>query len=209
MNPKKYSQLGISFLMFLLFFSGTAYSQFPRQISMEGPFLTPLQGTDDEKDFFTQAGILQKPLPEFIFHEDAQGAINFLPYEMLEGKGTRFHYSKMEGETAGHFWFLKPQDLRGKTIQIHYSGIVPQEMVFKLSRSSSSACAVYRSPLRNGAETKAVAFKVPDTFPFKDVGIFKFEIERSRSGKTYADFFIRKIEILNRPFQPSMVHEGK
>lgn len=152
-----------------------------REISTEIPWKKPLRSDRT---------------PELITHDDLQGSINLLPYERIEGKGVRFRYTDIPQERIGHTWFVKPVDLRGKTVRVHYSGIVPQEMTFKISRSGASAQAVYRVSLEDSLKGKSVFLKVPDALPFKEVHFFEFEIERSRAGKDYGDFLIEKVEIL-------------
>ena len=132
---------------------------------------------------------------ELIQHESLQGTINSLPYERIKGVGVRFRYTTIPEELIGHFWRVKSVDLRGKTIRIYYSGIVPHEITFLFSRSYSSVKASYRVSLIDSSRTQVVSLKVPENFAFKDISIFEFQIVKSRVGKNHGDFLIEKVEI--------------
>ncbi len=134
---------------------------------------------------------------ELIHHESLQGTINTLPYERIKNIGVRFRYSSIPEEIIGHFWRFHSTDLRGKTIRINYSGIVPNEMVFLISRSYSSAKASYRLFLKDSSETRTISLTVPESTPFKDISIFEFQIVKSHAGKNYGDFLIEKVEIVS------------
>lgn len=151
-----------------------------------------------EETLKDEIGIATLPL---ISEEDEHGAIGLLPYEKTEGKGIRFNYSSIENEKIGHFWLFEPKDLRGKLISIAYSGNVPKEITFKLSRSSTSAIAAFHFPLESSSETKSLVFKVPNTLAFKGVAVFKFEIDIQKAGRSYGDFFIERVEVLEKGSQ--------
>ena len=119
-----------------------------------------------------------------------------MPYEKIRGRGIRFRYTEIEGDSIGHAWFFKPRDLRGKILRVRYSGIVPCEMVFKIARSSESAAVSSRVRLESSSETKTFALRIPAAFPFREVSVFKFEIEKETAGRPYGDFLIEKVEIL-------------
>jgi len=70
-------------------------------------------------------------LPQLIQHDDLHGTINSLPYEWMHGWGVRFRYTKISKKLIGHFWWFKGRDLRGKTVRVRYSGLVPAEIVFR------------------------------------------------------------------------------
>ena len=133
---------------------------------------------------------------QLITHDGFQGTINALSYERIEGRGVRFRYTEIPEEMIGHFWYFRSNDLRGKTIRIYYSGIVPHEITFLVAHSYWSTKAIYRFRLEDSPETKVLSFQIPNRFPFKDVSIFEFRIEKSRAGRPYGDFLVEKVEIL-------------
>ena len=134
---------------------------------------------------------------QLITHDGLQGTINTLPYERIEGKGVRFRYTEIPEQIIGHFWYLKQsQDLRGKSIRIHYSGIVPNELSFLFFRSYWSVKAIYNIRLEDSKETKTITFQIPDKLPFKDISICELRIGRAQAGKPYGDFLIKKVEVL-------------
>lgn len=162
--------------------------------------------------FFPQATKQDTPL-QLIHHSDLQGTINTLPYERIEGRGVRFRYTEIPEKMIGHFWYLKQSyDLRGKSIRIHYSGIVPKELSFLLFRSHWSVKVIYNIHLEDSEETKTITFQILDRLPFKDVSIFELRIERAQAGKPYGDFLIEKVEILENDDNSTSIktdHEPK
>ncbi len=132
---------------------------------------------------------------QLITHNNLQGTINTLSYERIEGKGIRFRYPQIPEEMVGHFWWFKTRDLRGKTIRVYYSGIVPHEITFLISHSSQSAKAIYSFHLEDSPTTKIISFQIPNRPPFKDISIFELRVEKSRAEKPYGDFLIEKVEV--------------
>lgn len=132
-----------------------------------------------------------------IAHDDLQASIGFLPYERILGKGVRFRYTSIEGERIGHAWFFAPRNLRGKTIRVFYAGIVPREITFSVSRSSTSARVHYRFEPKDSAQTQVLSFKVPDKLPFDRVALFEFVIEKERASRPYGDFLVERVEVLD------------
>ena len=149
---------------------------------------------------------------ELVKHNNIQGTINTLPYERIEGRGVRFRYTKISENVIGHFWYLDQNyDLRARTIQIHYSGIVPAKISIFLFHSFTGAKAIYHFRLDNSLETKTISFQVPNTLPFKAVSTFELKIEKREAQKSYGDFLIEKVEILPekvvlQPFQSKQSH---
>ena len=139
-----------------------------------------------------------------IRHEDLQGTINTLPYERIKGAGVRFRYTTIPEEMIGHFWRFKSVDLRGKTIRVYYSGIVPNEITFFLSRSYSSVKASYRIRLKNSSQMQVISFTIPKAFAFKDISIFEFQVEKFHAGKSYGDFLIEKVEVGSKVNGPAV-----
>ncbi|GEM_PF-6237040 len=153
-----------------------------------------------ESPFKQKSNILQATQKaaesQLIQHEDLQGTINTLPYERIKNIGVRFRYTSIPEEIIGHFWRFKSADLRGKTIRIYYSGIVPNEIIFLMSRSYSSVKASYRVPLTDSSQTQVISLKVPNSIAFKDISILEFQIEKFRARKPYGDFLIEKIDVV-------------
>ena len=133
---------------------------------------------------------------QLIAHNDLQGTIDTLPYEKIEGRGTRFRYTQIPEEIIGHFWWFKSRDLRGKTIRVYYSGIVPHEITFLTSHSYWSAKAIYHFSLEDSPETKVLSFQIPNRLPFKDISVFELRIEKSHAGRPYGDFLIERVEVI-------------
>ena len=129
-------------------------------------------------------------------HDSLQGTINTLSYERIEGRGIRFRYTQIPEDFIGHFWWFEPQDLRGKTVRIFYSGIVPSEITFLVRRSYWAVETACRFHLEDSPETKILSFQVPNKLPFKEVSIFELRIEKARAGRPYGDFLIEKVEVV-------------
>ncbi len=142
-----------------------------------------------------QPHVIDDSSDRLITHSDLQGTINTLSYERIEGKGIRFRYTQIPEDFIGHFWWFKARDLRGKTIRVYYSGIVPNEITFLVAHSYQSAKAIYHFPLEGSPETKVLSFQIPDRLPFKDISIFELRIERSRAERPYGDFLIENVEV--------------
>jgi len=132
---------------------------------------------------------------QLMTHHDLQGTINTLSYERIEGRGVRFRYTQIPEDFIGHFWWFGPRDLRGKTVRIFYSGIVPSEITFFIRRSYWGVETRYTFHLEDSPETKILSFQIPDRIPFKEVSIFELRIAKSRAGKPYGDFLIEKVEV--------------
>lgn len=156
--------------------------------------MTPAQARDIPKPFFLEM-TRENTLLQLIHHNDLQGTINTLSYERIEGRGIRFRYTQIPEDFIGHFWWFEPKDLRGKTVRIYYSGIVPSEITFLVRRSYWGVEAAFRFHLEDSPETKILSFQIPDRIPFKEVSIFELRIEKARAGKPYGDFLIEKVEV--------------
>ena len=131
-------------------------------------------------------------------HTELQAMVNYLDYEVLPGRGVRFHYRNPLDDHMGHLWFLKrPRDLRGKTIRIDYMGYTPQEMTFKISRSETSAAVMKKVKLEvSPYELQSLFIEIPDRIPFKDVKYFEFWIDRETAGRRHGDFMIEKVVVI-------------
>lgn len=127
---------------------------------------------------------------------DLEGAIGRLAYEKADGKGTRFYLRRGAGQSIGHMWHFKPMDFRNRTVKIYYSGMAPQRMTFEFYRSETSRKFSEEFTLETGSTTKMVEFTVPDEYPFRDVTNFAMRIRLSDGGRSFADFYIERIEVL-------------
>ncbi len=136
--------------------------------------------------------------PALLTHRELQAMVNYLDYEIFQGRGVRFRYSDLPDDHMGHMWFLKrPRDLRGKTVRIDYRGIVPDEMTFKIARSGTSASVTKKAKLDNSSyEPRSIFIDIPDRIPFKDVKYFEFWIDRENAGRRHGDFMIEKVAVL-------------
>jgi len=136
--------------------------------------------------------------PALLTHRELQAMVNYLDYEIFQGRGVRFRYSDLPDDHMGHMWFLKrPRDLRGKTVRIDYRGIVPDEMTFKIARSGTSAAVTQKVKLDNSSyELRSIFIDIPDRIPFKDVKYFEFWIDRENAGRRHGDFMIEKVAVL-------------
>lgn len=131
-------------------------------------------------------------------HTELQAMVNDLDYEILPGRGVRFRYSGLPQDPVGHLWFLKrPLDLRGKTIRIDYLGYVPREMTFRIAKSGTSAAVIKKVKLEDAPyETRSLFIEIPNTIPFKEVKYLEFWIDRKGAGRSYGDFMIEKVRVI-------------
>ncbi len=146
--------------------------------------------------------ILPKLSPSALLdHTELQAMVNSLDYEILPGKGVRFRYDDLLYDHMGHEWFLeKSRDLRGKTVRIDYRGYVPQEMTFRLSRSSTSAAVEKKVRLEDVPDRiRSIFIEIPSTIPFKDVRSLEFWFDREGAGRSHGDFMIEKVVVLDHP----------
>ena len=137
--------------------------------------------------------LADKPL---FTNKNLQLQIGSLPYVPAGETGVHFQYAELNGKAAGHRWFFAPHDLRGRTIRIFYSGIVPNEIILKLSKSSTSAAFIQRARLKDSPTPRIFSFQVPRNLPFASASQLGFEIEQTKAGRGYGDFQIEKVEAL-------------
>lgn len=127
---------------------------------------------------------------------ESHGAVNNVYYEALAEGATRIYYKELLSDRGGHFWFIPAQDLRGKELEIHYRGRVPQKATFIFSRYSGSAAAEFEVALTASPETQRATVQIPSRMPFDQVKMIRMEIKREEAGLR-GDFVIEGIYVLN------------
>ncbi len=133
--------------------------------------------------------------------EGAQTSINGLSYERVPGRGVRFKYGDMDASPLGHMWFWRSEDLRGITLRLYYSGIVPNYIHFFVGRSSYSERHLTLFRLENSPDDlKSFDLLIPDRPSFKETAIFGFHFERRGASNKTGDFLIEKIERIEPSF---------
>jgi hypothetical protein len=131
--------------------------------------------------------------------DGAQTSINGLSYERVPCKGIRFKYNDMNTSPIGHLWFLRGEDLCNKTLRIYYSGIVPLEISFFISRSSYGERYAMNVRLDNTESTRYFDLTIPDKPIFKQTSFFGFNFERRGARSKAGEFYIEKVELLEDP----------
>jgi len=145
----------------------------------------------------------QVPLPKLsppllLDHTELQAMAGYLYYEILPGRGVRFHYNELRYDRMGHEWFLKrARDLRGKTVRIDYRGYAPREMTFRIAKSGTSAAVEKKVVLEDSPyEPRSIFIDLPNTTPFREVKHLEFWIDRESAGRSHGDFMIEKVVVL-------------
>ena len=126
---------------------------------------------------------------------DLEAAIGLLSYERAADGKYHFRYRGMNKDIMGHYWYVRDLDLRGKTLRVRYSGLVPRKMTFKAGKSETSAFVEQEFDLVDGSASKQISFQIPNTPAFSQVKFFKFEIVKSRAGRLAADFYIENVVV--------------
>jgi len=127
---------------------------------------------------------------------NVQASLNGLAFELVPAQGVRFRYSGISEDRIGHVWYGQARDLRGKTLKIWCSGMLPDEITFELSRSTTSAKLVSHFRPERGRRTHIFSIDVPNTLPFRETSIFRVAIERSRQTRMYGEFLVEKVVIV-------------
>lgn len=137
--------------------------------------------------------------PQEMDLESAQTSINGLSYERVAGRGIYFKFGDMNVSPIGHMWFLRNENLRRRTLRIHYCGQVPLYMSFFISRSSLAERYLFPVQLEKTEQTRAFDLVVPDKVEFKETAIFGFYFERRGASSRVGEFYIEKVQMLEAP----------